>query len=529
MVDDVISQNSSELRSERHHAAGVKSETCKVFLKEVSNLHRTDDGSKVCVDGHQIPAPPQPVIPALRLRPTQPPLRRRVYRDQPTHEPKPVAVCMESDDGIFRLLVENSTDVLVLADSQLQRAYVSPSCYEVMGYHQSELVGRTPTNLIHPDDKDRVMSVFAGLSSQSPTASASWRMLRANGQYRWMETTYRRLPDARIISAVRDIQSRKEIEEQLAEALERVEQLAMHDSLTNLPNRRSFLEAVEKRLAGTADPLPCAVLLIDLNQFKPINDIYGHAAGDQVLIEVADRLRTLDSFSIRFARLGGDEFAALVCNADPASVELLAHQIIKKLSSPFLIGRIAIELGASIGIAVSSRAGTDTVALLRHADAAMYHTKRGNRSGYHFFDPSMDGATLDNVELQMQLRDAIDAGEIVPYYHPLVDLQNEGLVGLEALARWEHPLRGTLSPVAFIDLVERMGLFDKLFDLILRRACKDAVAWPNSVRLSINLSPSQLTDPKLPGRMGEILRLGQFSPDRLVIEVTENLPVATQV
>jgi diguanylate cyclase (GGDEF)-like protein/PAS domain S-box-containing protein len=431
----------------------------------------------------------------------------------------------EIDESVYRLLVENSTDVLVLAGVDLKRLYVSPACIEVMGYSQQDMVGRTPANLLHPDDADRVMAVFSGLSPQTPTATTGWRMLLPNGKYRWMETTYRRLPDGRIISAVRDIQQRKEIEEQLAKALDRVERLAMHDSLTDLANRRCFLDTVDRHLKAASGTQRWAILIIDLDRFKPVNDIHGHATGDHVLVEMARRLRSVAGTSALLARLGGDEFAVLLDGKNPERVGQMAHAIIESVSTPLTIGRVVIELGASVGIAVSPQDGMDTGTLLRCADVAMYHAKRAGRAAYHFFDRSMDGASLEQAELQMELRDAIAAGEIVPYYHPLINLRQGTMVGLEALARWEHPIRGTLQPSAFITLVENMGLADALFQAMLASVCRDALAWPEEIWISVNLSPVQLADAGLPRRVAQTLSEANFDPKRLVLEVTESLPV----
>jgi diguanylate cyclase (GGDEF)-like protein len=343
------------------------------------------------------------------------------------------------------------------------------------------------------------------------------------GGYRWMETTYRRLPDGRTVGVVRDTQRRKETEEQLEEALRRVERLAMHDPLTNLPNRRCFLDALQRRLAGPSD---CAVLLIDLDRFKAVNDVHGHVVGDQVLQEVARRLRAVVGKGSVIARLGGDEFAALLEGEDMARLAGgVADAIVRSLCVPMAIGRAVLELGASVGIALGPRDGADTGSLLRRADAAMYHAKRSGQTSHHFFEPGLDTEVLERAELQMELRHAIAAGEIVPYYHPLFDLREGRMVGLEALARWEHPERGTLPPSIFIPLVEKMGLCDALFRVILTRVCRDAAAWPTDLHISVNLSPQQLVDADLPRRIRALISQFRFDPRRLVLEVTESLPV----
>jgi PAS domain S-box-containing protein len=230
----------------------------------------------------------------------------------------------DTDDAgaIFSILVENSTDMLVLSTPDLRRLYVSPSCSEVLGYSSAELLGQTPFAIVHPEDRDLVAAVFATLTPDHPTANVAWRGLRPNGEFRWLETTYRRLPDGRIVAVVRDIQQRKAAEEQLQSALSRLERLAMYDPLTGIPNRRAFLDTLEHRLSSDGANHH-AVLLVDLDDFKPVNDRYGHAVGDDVLTGFARRLENVratilpspPSQSWLVARLGGDEFAVLLNSA----------------------------------------------------------------------------------------------------------------------------------------------------------------------------------------------------------------------
>jgi diguanylate cyclase (GGDEF)-like protein/PAS domain S-box-containing protein len=295
----------------------------------------------------------------------------------------------------YQLLTESSSDVITLADAQLRRLYVSPACLEVMGYTQGELVGRTPKNLLHPDDAARVMSTYATLTPDNPKASASWRMLRRDGTYRWMETTYHRLTDGRIVSVVRDIESRKMVEQQLEEALCRVERLAMLDPLTDLANRRNFLEGISRNLTAN---VACAVLLIDLDKFKQVNDEYGHAIGDQVLIEIAERFRRTAGIGALVARLGGDEFGILL-NDDRLLAEDVAQAIVEVALQSIEIGRLIVDLGASVGIALYPQHGREVGVLLLHADQAMYLAKRSGRSGYRMFEGTVDLEMVERSEM----------------------------------------------------------------------------------------------------------------------------------
>jgi diguanylate cyclase (GGDEF)-like protein/PAS domain S-box-containing protein len=286
----------------------------------------------------------------------------------------------EVDDSIYRLLIENAVDVIVLVSPELRRLYVSPACLDIMGYSSDELLGRTPVSIIHPDDHDRVFRVLQGLTAENPTDATEWRMLRRDGTYRWMETTYRRLPDGRQVGVIRDIQARKEMEQQLQQALCRVEHLAMHDPLTDLPNRRRFMAAADCRLAAAAGHRH-AMLLVDLDHFKPVNDQHGHTAGDTVLVEVSRRLLASCGADALVARLGGDEFAALLEADDLPVVHNTSQAIAETVSAPISVDHAVITLSASIGIATSPEDGIDTTSLLKRADAAMYRSKHIRKGG----------------------------------------------------------------------------------------------------------------------------------------------------
>ncbi len=292
----------------------------------------------------------------------------------------------------YRLLAENSSDVITLADPLLRRLYVSPACLEVMGYTQDELVGRTPRNLLHPEDAARVMATYASLNARNHKASASWRMLRRDGSYRWMETTYNRLADGRIVSVVRDIQDRKDVERQLELALRRVERLAMHDSLTDLANRRQFVQAIGASLAANAAG---ALLLVDLDGFKQVNDAHGHAVGDDVLIEIAARLQRAAGAAALVARLGGDEFGILLNGSGMDPAVTIAQAVVDAVAKPVQTGRLRAGLGASVGIACFPSHGGDVGALLMRADEAMYLVKRSGGSDYLVFREGAETETLD--------------------------------------------------------------------------------------------------------------------------------------
>jgi diguanylate cyclase (GGDEF)-like protein/PAS domain S-box-containing protein len=298
----------------------------------------------------------------------------------------------DADPAIYKTLVENSMDTLVLATPELQRIYVSPSSIDVMGYAADTLIGKTPSHIIHPEDRAGVLASIGTLAPDAPTNTVAWRAVLADGTHRWLETTYRRLEDGRIVAVIRNIQRRKEVEAQLEAALKRLELLVMVDPLTEIPNRRYFLEAVERHLCA-AETRPVTLLLVDLDGFKPINDMRGHAVGDAVLVIVARRLLSLATTPEMpevettwiVARLGGDEFAVLLTGAAALQSDLAARRIAHAIMEPIVVDGTSISLTASVGVAHALSGGDDPKAMLLRADLAMYQAKRQGGAGHCTF------------------------------------------------------------------------------------------------------------------------------------------------
>jgi diguanylate cyclase (GGDEF)-like protein len=299
--------------------------------------------------------------------------------------------------------------------------------------------------------------------------------------------------------------------------------LARHDPLTGLPNRRRFNEELATALSQSAGVgHECAVFLIDLDQFKSINDLHGHATGDGLLIEIAERLKGIDT-AARFARLGGDEFVGLLSYPSGGDAPIrMAGQIMRALAEPFYIAGVKIDAGATLGVSRSPIDATDSAELIRLADIAMYEGKRSGRGTYRIFHAEMDARLRERAVLESELRSAIQNGEIKAYFQPIISLEDEQILGFEALARWEHPKRGTICPDIFIPIAEDIGVIDILSYGILRDACIAARDWPRHATLSVNISPLQLKDPWLSSRLLNILVETGFAPGRLIVEVTEN-------
>lgn len=303
----------------------------------------------------------------------------------------------------------------------------------------------------------------------------------------------------------------------------RAQTLARHDPLTGLANRRHFLEELDRRL-GLVGPESSAfaLLFVDLDRFKPINDVHGHAIGDELLQVIAARLSGClrdDSFA---ARLGGDEFAVLLEGPDGREgVAAAARRVLHELSAPILVNGLKLTVGASIGIAMCPEDGRVAADLLQRGDAAMLRAKE-DRGAYKFFDSSIDEELKSKAALETELRIAIPNGDIVPYFQPVLSLETGALAGYEVLARWPHRERGMISPTHFIPVAEEAGLVDAMFWALLAQACSKALNAPGDFMLAVNISPSQVRDQWFPEKVLRTLRETGFPAQRLEIEVTES-------
>ena len=306
---------------------------------------------------------------------------------------------------------------------------------------------------------------------------------------------------------------------------EQISHMARHDALTNLPNRTLFREQLEKalRLAKRSDQL--AVFCLDLDHFKEINDTLGHPVGDALLKEVARRLGECVTEHDTVARLGGDEFAVVqfCSDCDPSAVALLASHIVEKIGEPYDIGGHQLVVGVSIGISLAPEDGKNPDELLKKADLALYRAKADGRGTYRFFETGMDARAQARRILELDLRAALQRHEFEVYYQPIRDVASDEVVAFEALVRWNHSLRGLISPVNFIPLAEETGLIVRLGDWVLRQACMDAAGWPQDVDVAVNLSPVQFKNPNLVSSVKAALAASGLAPNRLELEITESV------
>jgi diguanylate cyclase (GGDEF)-like protein len=325
---------------------------------------------------------------------------------------------------------------------------------------------------------------------------------------------------ASIAFGIRRIQDqRQELRLRLA-AEEHANILALQDPLTGLPNRRRFLEQLNL-LAAQPSELN-ALLMLDLDGFKPVNDLFGHASGDEALQVIAQRLKALGDNRITVARLGGDEFALLRRSIrGPADAAKIAEGVIAAVQIPIHAAGVEHRLDVSVGISTFGPETQTPSEALRRADVALYRAKEDPGSSYMFYDEGMDAVRQQRIQLENDLRTALSRGEITAHYQPIVDLKSGDIVKFEALARWRHAERGDVPPSVFIPIAESRGLIGDVTEAIIRRSFADAKAWPPSILLSINLSPVLLQTRSFGLRLVKLLDDLQFPPGRLEIEITE--------
>ena len=439
---------------------------------------------------------------------------------------------VRQSEARFRALVQNSSDAILLLDREVSVTYQSPSADRMFGYADGELVGHSVEDLCHPDDLLRVQSGLTDvLSTPGTTRRLELRLRRRGGGWLDAEAAVTNLqgdPNVRAtVVTIRDISERKQFEMQLTHQ-------AFHDELTGLANRALFVDRVAHGLARRErDGTGLAVLLLDLDDFKTVNDGLGHAAGDSMLQAVAERLATLVRPGDTTARLGGDEFAMVLVDLPNENAAVHAvERIMTVLGQPLLIEGKEIFAHCSIGIAFAGDPADGQVTpdqLLRNADAAMYVVKTDGKGRYAVFQPHMHAAALHRLDLRADLQRALDNSEFVLHYQPIVSMTSGLTVGVEALVRWMHPQRGMMAPDAFIPLAEETGLVVPLGLWVLESACRQVASWSiDNPRLSvsINVSQRQLRRPEFGAEVGSVLARTGIEPSRIALEITESAIMA---
>jgi diguanylate cyclase (GGDEF)-like protein len=305
---------------------------------------------------------------------------------------------------------------------------------------------------------------------------------------------------------------------------ERIRHMARHDGLTDLPNRLLLHERMEEALGRVRRGESLAVHCIDLDHFKSVNDTLGHPLGDALLRQVGQRLRDSLRDTDTVARLGGDEFAVVQGQVErPEHAEMLARRLVEAISEPYDLDGHQVMIGASVGVTLAPHDGVHADDLMKNADMALYRAKTEGRGTYRFFEPEMDAQLQARRTLELDLRQALAAGEFVVYYQPLLNLESNQVSGFEALLRWNHPRRGLVPPIEFIGLAEEIGLIVPIGEWVLREACREAASWPGDIRVAVNLSPAQFRNRNLTHDVIRALAASGLNPQRLELEITESV------
>jgi diguanylate cyclase (GGDEF)-like protein/PAS domain S-box-containing protein len=444
-------------------------------------------------------------------------------------ERKQAEEALRQNEERFRSLVQNASDIVTILDVDGTIRYDSPAIERVLGYEQAERVGKPASEYIHPEDVEQVKASFAqALELRGVRPPLEFRIRHKDGSWRYVEVTRTNLLDDPAVRGVvansRDVTERKRLEEQL-------QHQAFHDHLTGLANRALFMDRLGHAMSRlNRRDVSVAVLFLDLDNFKVINDSLGHEYGDQLLKAVGQRLEQLLRSEDTVARLGGDEFTVLLEDiTSPSQATRVAERITEAFRSPFSVEGQELFVTASVGIALSATGSKRPPEVLQDADVAMYRAKTMGKAHYAVFEPSMSAGALARLELENDLRRAIEGHEFRVYYQPKVDLESGRIAGMEALVRWEHPTRGLVSPLEFIPAAEETGMIIPIGNWVVREACREAQQWqeqyPNAALLvmNVNLSTRQFRQPDLVEEVARILRETGLDASTLELEVTESV------
>ena len=428
----------------------------------------------------------------------------------------------------FKSLVETSSDWVWEVNEHGIYTYASPKVHDILGYEPEEVLGKTPFELMPPAEAERVSSIFRDIiASQRPFSLLENVNLHKNGGRVILETSgvpffdpAGSLKGYRGID--RDITERKRAEET-------IKYQAYHDLLTGLPNRTLFADMLEHEILEMHRlGKKLAVLFLDVDQFKNINDSLGHAAGDRLIQHIAAELKNSIREFDTVARIGGDEFTLLVpLMTRPEDASRIADKVMQIFKRPFLIDDHELRLTASVGISLYPEDGRDAAALIKSADIALHFAKDQGRDNYQFFNASISHRTLERIILENRLRQAVERGELVVHYQPQQNIKTGKITGAEALVRWNHPDLGLLPPAQFIPLAEEIGLIVEIDQWVLGSVCKQLKAWEMAGHalpfVTANLSARQFQQPALAGTIAGILKMSGLSAGNLGIEITETL------
>lgn len=434
---------------------------------------------------------------------------------------------MRTSEMRFRTLIEHSSDVVMIFDAEGKISYQSPSVEHVLGYESGSIVGQLAMSFAHPDDIPAMKAASRLLIAHPDgVVTRECRFRHKDGSWRVLEGIAKIINDPEtgvkgILLNARDINERRALEAKLKHQ-------AFHDPLTNLANRTLFRSRVEESLINSPNQnSQIAVMFLDLDNFKNINDTLGHETGDKLLVEFTERLRLCVRAKDTTARLGGDEFAVLLDGENVESnAATVATRILESVQTSFEINNLTVKIGISIGIAFNDTVETDADKLLRNADVAMYIAKGKGKNRFVVFEDEMHRTLMDQIELENDLRQAIDEGQMTLNYQPIVSLVDGEISGTEALIRWHHPTRGYIPPLSFIPLAEQTGLIAPLGRWIMHQACVESrklgERFGGKLSVTINISGKQIQHSDFIRDLSSVLDSTGIDPESVILELTES-------
>jgi diguanylate cyclase (GGDEF)-like protein/PAS domain S-box-containing protein len=468
-------------------------------------------------------------------------VQNALERRRLAHENRHLFAKLEQSERLYRFLIDSSPDIIYTLDKAGRFTYINRRVTELLGFERDALIGASYTRLVHEDDLERARYVFQErrvserasrnvelrLKCQDPAQSerhfeTSLRTVSFNSMGLYVGDTGSSAEYVGTYGIARDVTEKRRAEELITYQ-------AYHDILTDLPNRALFHDRLELALAhAQRKKQQLALMFVDLDRFKIINDSLGHLKGDELLRQVAARLKSCIRKADTLARLGGDEFVVLLPELDEsAHAALVAEKILDALNAVFFIQESELHISASIGISVYPADGETCDDLVRHADMAMYAVKADGKNGYGFYDRSLLDAAHDKVILEQELRRALQRGELEMYYQPQVDVAAKRIVAVEALMRWHHPRRGLLTAGEFLPLAEEMGLMVVLSDWMIGAICRDlrhlCDGGHTDLRMCINLSPTCLAREEFLRKLWQTVEQQQVPATQLEVEITENI------
>lgn len=444
-------------------------------------------------------------------------------------------------EKIYRHLLDNSVDIIYTLDAQGRFTFINERVEPLLGWSPRTLLGQHFSTLVHPDDREQACYVIAhGLATDRLSrhvelqlkphdANAEPRLFRHEIMHVLMPETHTGTTDPTGSTRMRAVYGIAHDTTESTRANAQLVHQAYHDVLTDLPNRSLFKDRLGLALLQSLrNKTSVAVLSLDLDRFKQVNDNLGHDLGDELLRQTAQRLKASLRRGDTLARLGDDEFTVILTElGQPQDVNTIALQCLAALRAPYILGDKVVHMSASMGIAVHPQHGTTADGLLKSADIAMYHQKANGKDGYAVFHEALRAPAENNIALEHDLRLALQRDELEMYFQPQVDAQTQTIIGAEALMRWNHPVRGLLGPAEFLPLAEESGLILPMTDWMLESVCHSLVAWnrctPTPPRVSVNLSPQYLDRGGFVEKLRDALARHQLSATQIEVEITENI------